>query len=139
VTRAPFVAPAASTVSTPPQSPETAPEPADGPYRLDRESFYLLAITVGFERGHVIEEAYRVACQGGWHGSGESGCTPSARNGIHIGLLQISTVTAEYVCGVGDVEWLLHAANNLWCAHQIVLWSEEHLGDRWALWHVRPQ
>ena len=137
--RLPFLfAPPVPDVTPPPRSPEPAQEAASGPYRLTEHDFYLLAITVGFEREHVIEEAYRVACGGGSTIWGESYCTPSARNGIHVGLFQISTVTAEATCGVGDPYWLSFPANNLWCARQIILWSEEHLGERWALWQVQP-
>lgn len=110
----------------------------DRGYRLTYEDFVLIAETVGYERPHVIEEAYRVACGGGSTRWGESSCYPRVRNGVHVGLLQISTVTAEWTCGVSDPEWLAYPANNLWCAREIILWSEEHLGDRWALWEVRP-
>ena len=137
VTRAPFVAPAASTVSTPPQSPETAPGPADGPYRLDRESFYLLAITVGFERGHVIEEAYRVACGGGSTRFGESACTPSITNGHHIGLFQLDPGWAEF-CGT-DPWTLYYPAVNLHCTRQILLYEESRGLPRWSHWQVQPQ
>ena len=135
--RPPFLPRPVPDVTPPPRSPETAPEPADGPYRLDRESFYLLAITVGFERGHVIEEAYRVACGGGSTRFGESACTPSITNGHHIGLFQLDPGWAEF-CGT-DPWTLYYPAVNLHCTRQILLYEESRGLPRWSHWQVQPQ
>ena len=132
------VSSSASPTST--STPETRQDEADGPYRLTREDFISLARTVGFQREHVIEEGYRIACGGGSTRWGESACYSGAENvnehGRFIGLFQIWDEWAE-VCGV-DAEHLFYPAVNIACARIIMRQSERGGGWRWEMWEAQP-